>query len=129
MESPTKSQPLLQEYSDNEDEGSSRIRRRNIEPSDQIDNESESDTPENELTTDECDDTESLFKVANPVPNDRFSFTYVVFYLLGMTTLLPWNFFVTAEDVCITLSSTLLFPAIALANVFWRFIFHMFCVT
>lgn len=30
-------------------------------------------------------------------PVDKFNFTYTVFYLLGMTTLLPWNFFVTAE--------------------------------
>lgn len=45
------------------------------------------------------DDTEQFFKATNTVPNDRFSFTYMVFYLLGMTTLLPWNFFITAEDV------------------------------
>lgn len=31
-------------------------------------------------------------------PVDKYNFTYAVFYLLGMTTLLPWNFFVTAED-------------------------------
>lgn len=48
---------------------------------------------------DDDDDTEQLFKATNTVPNDRFSFTYMVFYLLGMTTLLPWNFFITAEDV------------------------------
>lgn len=34
-------------------------------------------------------------------PKDRFGFNYIVFYLLGMTTLLPWNFFITAEDVSI----------------------------
>ena len=50
-------------------------------------------------TDDDDDDTEQLFKATNTVPNDRFSFTYMVFYLLGMTTLLPWNFFITAEDV------------------------------
>lgn len=50
-------------------------------------------------TDDGDDDTEQLFKATNTVPNDRFSFTYMVFYLLGMTTLLPWNFFITAEDV------------------------------
>lgn len=33
-------------------------------------------------------------------PVDKYNFTYAVFYLLGMTTLLPWNFFVTAEEVC-----------------------------
>lgn len=32
-------------------------------------------------------------------PLDKYNFNYIVFYLLGMTTLLPWNFFVTAEDV------------------------------
>lgn len=32
-------------------------------------------------------------------PVDRYRLHYLVFYFLGMTTLLPWNFFVTAEDV------------------------------
>lgn len=32
-------------------------------------------------------------------PKDRYSFNYIIFYLLGMTTLLPWNFFITASDV------------------------------
>lgn len=50
-------------------------------------------------TDDGDDDTEQLFKATNTIPNDRFSVTYMVFYLLGMTTLLPWNFFITAEDV------------------------------
>lgn len=31
-------------------------------------------------------------------PNDRFNFTYLVFYLLGAATMAPWNFFITAED-------------------------------
>ncbi|XP_046388448.1 equilibrative nucleoside transporter 2 [Ischnura elegans] len=31
-------------------------------------------------------------------PSDRYHLAYTVFYLLGMTTLLPWNFFITAED-------------------------------
>lgn len=39
----------------------------------------------------------------NNVPADKFNFNYIAFYLLGMTTLLPWNFFVTAEDVSISL--------------------------
>lgn len=34
-------------------------------------------------------------------PVDKYNFTYAVFYLLGMTTLLPWNFFVTAEEVSV----------------------------
>ncbi|XP_037960465.1 equilibrative nucleoside transporter 1 [Teleopsis dalmanni] len=31
-------------------------------------------------------------------PPDRFHFAYIVFYLLGVVTMTPWNFFVTAED-------------------------------
>lgn len=31
-------------------------------------------------------------------PRDKYNFTYFAFYLLGMTTLLPWNFFITAEE-------------------------------
>lgn len=50
-------------------------------------------------TDDFDDDMQRLFKAPNTIPNDRFSLTYIVFYLLGMTTLLPWNFFITAEDV------------------------------
>lgn len=32
-------------------------------------------------------------------PPDRWNFTYLVFYLLGIATMTPWNFFITAEDV------------------------------
>jgi equilibrative nucleoside transporter 1/2/3 len=32
-------------------------------------------------------------------PVDKYNFAYFVFYLLGMATLLPWNFFITAEEV------------------------------
>lgn len=54
----------------------------------------------NTTTNDEYeDDEEVLIKRPHIVPNDRFSFTYMAFYLLGMTTLLPWNFFLTAEPV------------------------------
>lgn len=31
-------------------------------------------------------------------PEDRFSLNYIVFYFLGMTSLLPWNFILMAED-------------------------------
>uniref|UniRef100_A0A6B2E9I1 Putative equilibrative nucleoside transporter n=1 Tax=Phlebotomus kandelakii TaxID=1109342 RepID=A0A6B2E9I1_9DIPT len=31
-------------------------------------------------------------------PTDRLNIIYMIFYLLGMTTLLPWNFFITAEN-------------------------------
>lgn len=54
----------------------------------------------NTTTNDEFeDDKEVLIKRPHHAPNDRFSFTYMAFYLLGMTTLLPWNFFLTAEPV------------------------------
>ncbi|CAD6998834.1 unnamed protein product [Ceratitis capitata] len=31
-------------------------------------------------------------------PPDHYNYTYAVFYLLGIATMTPWNFFVTAED-------------------------------
>ncbi|XP_033225226.1 equilibrative nucleoside transporter 1 [Belonocnema kinseyi] len=31
-------------------------------------------------------------------PTDRFQFAYLVFYLLGVTTLIPWCFFMTADE-------------------------------
>lgn len=58
-------------------------------------------------TTGDADDndvntnlTKELLRNEN-APRDRFNFNYIVFYLLGMTTLLPWNFFITAEDVSV----------------------------
>lgn len=41
-----------------------------------------------------------LFKSHEPV--DKYYMCYFIFYLLGITTLLPWNFFITADDVNIT---------------------------
>ncbi|KAE8750653.1 hypothetical protein FOCC_FOCC002632 [Frankliniella occidentalis] len=41
-------------------------------------------------------DTKPLFKQRDP--QDRYSIAYIIFYFLGMTTLLPWNFFITADD-------------------------------
>ncbi|XP_017772160.1 PREDICTED: equilibrative nucleoside transporter 3 [Nicrophorus vespilloides] len=41
-------------------------------------------------------DNKPLFK--QPEPNDKFNLAYIIFYLLGMTTLMPWNFFITADD-------------------------------
>lgn len=38
-----------------------------------------------------------LFKPQEP--KDKYFMAYFIFYLLGMTTLLPWNFFITADDV------------------------------
>ncbi|CAH0560784.1 unnamed protein product [Brassicogethes aeneus] len=31
-------------------------------------------------------------------PKDKYNKTYFIFYLLGIVTLLPWNFFITADD-------------------------------
>lgn len=109
MNSSNNSQPLLETNSDsevvNEDAtdnnqigdkaGGSNINRRyDSSDSDSMDHH------EIESTTEECDDDlTNLFKPTNTVPNDRFSLIYMVFYLLGMTTMIPWNFFITAEDV------------------------------
>ncbi|GLH05598.1 Equilibrative nucleoside transporter 3 [Gryllus bimaculatus] len=41
-------------------------------------------------------DIKPLFKLREP--SDRYNLAYIIFYLLGMTTLLPWNFFITADD-------------------------------
>lgn len=32
---------------------------------------------------------------------DKYNMGYIIFYLLGVATLIPWNFYVTANDVCI----------------------------
>lgn len=31
--------------------------------------------------------------------SDRYNMGYIIFYLIGIATLLPWNFYVTANDV------------------------------
>ena len=35
---------------------------------------------------------------APPAPGDPGGRVWLVFYLLGMTTLLPWNFFISVND-------------------------------
>lgn len=108
MNSRINSRPLLETNSDSEDINDDiveHVRRRNIENAEgssltnHFDN-AETDVHGIESNTDDFDDeTQILFKANNTIPNDRFSFTYMVFYLLGMTSLVPWNFFMTAEDV------------------------------
>lgn len=109
MNSSLNSRPLLETNSDSEDlnedviannqnideAGGSGINRRyDSSDSDSMDHN------EIESTTEECDDDlTKLFKPINTVPNDRFSLNFMIFYLLGMTTMIPWNFFITAEDV------------------------------
>lgn len=101
MDSSLNSRPLLDTNSDSEgvyDDNMEPAHHRHAAYFDELHN--ESDVRELESATDDFDDdTQNLFKADNTVPSDRFSFTYIVFYLLGMTTLLPWNFFITAEDV------------------------------
>lgn len=41
-------------------------------------------------------DDKPLFRQSEP--QDRYYMAYVIFYILGITTLLPWNFFITADD-------------------------------
>ena len=87
MDSLTNSRPLLEP----------------THPSDSEDFVEEDSIQKDEYTpddfNDEDDDQEQLFKTPLIAPHDKFSFTYIVFYLLGTTTMLPWNFFITAEDV------------------------------
>lgn len=45
--------------------------------------------------------TQELMQNEN-APQDCFYFNYIAFYLLSMTTQLPWNFFLTAQDVSLT---------------------------
>lgn len=113
MSSPQNEQPLLEPTSDSEDVNEGEIggaRQRNTDSASgsRYGHSSHSDINDSDMhdirdmesnTDDFDDDTQQLFKASNTIPNDRFSFTYIVFYLLGTTTLLPWNFFITAEDV------------------------------
>ncbi|EDW75492.1 uncharacterized protein Dwil_GK23885 [Drosophila willistoni] len=45
----------------------------------------------------ECQDQDQVILISNE-PTTGKGFTYIVFYLLGIGTMTPWNFFVTAED-------------------------------
>lgn len=80
MES-THSQPLLQENSESDAEhiGDGNIHGRDDSLIDDLDKE--------------------LLRGGQNEPHDKYNFNYIIFYLMGMTTLLPWNFFITAEDV------------------------------
>lgn len=75
------SQPLLQESSESEAENY----------------EEEVVNGADDLVTDNLD--KELLRAGQSAPHDKYSFNYIIFYLMGMTTLLPWNFFITAEDV------------------------------
>ncbi|KAF6038836.1 SLC29A1 [Bugula neritina] len=55
-----------------------------------------------ELSSDEdsnmLDEVTYLIDRPEVAPPDRFKFVYLIFYLLGVGTLLPWNMFITAKD-------------------------------
>ena len=43
-------------------------------------------------------DLKTDIKSVDSGPEDRRKFVYIVFYWLGIGTLLPWNFFITVND-------------------------------
>lgn len=60
------------------------------------DSEEYEETPEH-FPNDTITRIKPLFKSAEP--RDKYYMAYFIFYLLGVVTILPWNFFVTADDV------------------------------
>ncbi|XP_022905516.1 equilibrative nucleoside transporter 3 [Onthophagus taurus] len=63
----------------------------------------DSDTENEDIITQSYEETsvsvqndKPLFKP--PEPKDKYHMAYIIFYILGITTLLPWNFFITADD-------------------------------
>jgi len=66
----------------------------NTTPLLQYDSENEENDIHNSLR--ERDD-KPLFKPTEP--KDKFHTVYLIFYVLGVVSLLPWNFYVTANDV------------------------------
>lgn len=63
----------------------------------------EGDEDENLLERDldvDGEDKDDRTLVACLAPRDRFWGVYFIFYFLGITTLLPWNFFINADKVC-----------------------------
>ncbi|XP_037902470.1 equilibrative nucleoside transporter 3 [Hermetia illucens] len=77
--------PLLEESETSENE------------EDFLDN-SYTDTPGTSKNTVRTDSQAELVRFSQSVPADKFNFSYIIFYLLGVTTVLPWNFFLTAEE-------------------------------
>lgn len=55
------------------------------------------DSEDDQVTEGFSRDDKPLFKAVEP--RDSYNMGYLIFYLLGITTLLPWNFYVTANDV------------------------------
>lgn len=53
------------------------------------------DSEDRELVNDSC----STKILENCEPKDRYCIVYILFYLFGITSLVPWNFLITANDV------------------------------
>ncbi|CRK93626.1 CLUMA_CG007156, isoform A [Clunio marinus] len=60
------------------------------------DSEAGDNNPENRSGSQQ--EIKESFRRSSSMPVDRFNFAYIAFYILGMATLLPWNFFMTAEE-------------------------------
>lgn len=53
------------------------------------------DSEERELVTDSC--STKVLDTAEQ-PRDKYNVVYILFYLFGVTSLVPWNFLITAND-------------------------------
>ncbi|KAM3958475.1 equilibrative nucleoside transporter 1 [Aphomia sociella] len=64
---------------------------------DTVENEEEilDDSEERELVTDSC--STKVLDCAEQ-PHDRYWIVYILFYLFGVSSLVPWNFLITAND-------------------------------
>lgn len=59
----------------------------------EIDSDIEDETQSQEVVVED----RPLFKPSEP--RDRYYMAFIIYYLMGILTLLPWNFYVTADDV------------------------------
>lgn len=80
-----------------------------------VENEEEiiDDSEERELVTDSC--STKVLDTAEQ-PKDNYRIVYVLFYLFGVTSLVPWNFLITANDVSINLSTIILYINLKLGS-------------
>ena len=98
MDSSGNSRPLLDSSSDSDEDFIDDKHIETFQKQSVHDNETTMSRSQEAMIEDNDRMTRELLKQQN-APHDRYMFNYIIFYLLGMTTLLPWNFFITAEDV------------------------------